>query len=449
MSLSECLGTFAATAVVPEAALAKAEIALIDTIGCALAGADAEGTRILARVVARQDNSGDCSIIGSARRAGPRDAALINGTAAHALDFDDVNWSLYGHPSVAILPTALALAEAEGRGGTAMLEAFAVGVEVAAKIGRFANPSLYEHGWHATCAIGAIGAAAAGGRLLGLDPPRMAMAIGIAASMAAGLRRNFGSMVKPFHAGRAAEIGVLAAQLAAEGFTADPEALEGRAGFYQVFNARITPTEAEMTAALGAPWDIVEPGIVIKRYPACAATHCALDALIELKQQHGLAPDQIEEIRVGADPLALKILQHPCPTTGLEGKFSMEFCMAVAAVEGAAGLEHFADRWISDRAVQELLPRVKVYDRTDLGAEAGGGVPAAVEVRLKDGRTLARTVTVPRGDPRNPIDTAELEAKFMSCARPVLGADAGAAFTALARVRNAKDMTALRPALCT
>lgn len=447
MTLSHILGAFAAREPVPADAVAKAEIAVIDTIGCALAGANEEGTLALSRVVARQDSAGDCTIIGSNRRAGPRDAALVNGTAAHALDFDDINWSLYGHPSVAILPTAIAIAEAEGLSGAQLLEAFAIGVEVAAKIGRFANPDLYVRGWHATCAIGALGAAAAGGRLLRLDGEQMSTAIGIAASMSSGLRRNFGSMVKPFHAGRAAEIGVLAAQLAQEGFTADPEALDGRFGFFQVFGARTTPDDAAMRAVLGRPWDIIDPGIVIKRYPACGATHCALDALLDLKAQHRLSAAHIDEIRVGAEPLALKVLQHPRPRTGLEGKFSMEFCMAVAAVDGQPGLEHFTAAWINNGDVQQMLPKVRVYDRTDLGGPMNDAVPASVEVWLKDGRRFEQTVKVPRGDPRNPISEAELKAKFVSCAAPVLGSGAETAFSLLSGARGVSSVAALRPAL--
>jgi 2-methylcitrate dehydratase PrpD len=442
MSLARVIAAFAAEVAVPADAFAKAEQAMVDTIGCALAGADAEGTRILARVVARQDSGGPCTIIGSSRRAGPRDAALINGTAAHALDFDDVQWSLYGHPSVAILPTALALAEQEGASGAAMLEAFAIGVEVAGKIGRFANPALYTHGWHATSAIGAIGAAAAGGRLLKLDADRLAMAVGIAASMACGLRRNFGSMVKPFHAGRAAEIGVLAAELAREGFTADAQALEGSAGFFEVFNARSVPTSDEMTAALGAPWEIIEPGIVVKRYPSCAGTHCALDAFLALKEQHGFTTADIEAVNVGADPLALKILQHPRPKSGLEGKFSMQYCIAVAAVDGAPGLHHFTDRWIGDEAVRAFLPKVVVFDRTDLGSK-DDGVPASVEVGLKDGRRLSQTVLVPRGDPRNAMSTAQLRDKFLDCARPALGGRTAAAYAELGQLRQASNLAGL------
>ena len=446
MSLSETLAAFAATTDVPTPVIEKARAAMIDTVGCALAGADADSTQILSRVVARQDNGGPCTVIGSRRTANARDAALINGTAAHALDFDDINWSLYGHPSVAILPTAMALAEAEGASGDALLSAFAIGVEVACKIGRFANPALYEHGWHATSAVGALGAAAAGGRLLKLDPGRMSMAIGIAASMASGLRRNFGSMTKPFHAGRAAEVGVLAAQLAQEGFTADAEALEGKAGYFQVLNARSTPSAGDLAAVLGKPWDLVDPGIVVKVYPACGATHCAIDGVLDLKQRHGWRPDEVEEIRIGADPLALKILQHPRPRTGLEGKFSMHFCLAVAAVDGAPSLHHFADDWLARADVQDLIGRVTIEDRSGLGGPDTDGVPASVEVRLKNGSRFEQTVLVPRGHPRNPISAAELEAKFLSCAAPALGDRSRDAYRTLSTL-SSKPVSEARRAL--
>lgn len=448
MTVSEVIGTFVVAASVPSEAVEKARIALIDTIGCAVAGVGETGTRILRETILPHSNRGDCTIWGAPERANPRDAALVNGTAAHALDFDDINWSLYGHPSVAILPAAMALGEARGATGKDVLEALSIGVQVAAKIGRFANPQLYYHGWHATCAIGAIGAAAAAARLRRLDAAQSAHALGTAASMASGLRRNFGSMVKPLHAGRAAEIGVLAADLAAGGFTADPEALEGRFGFFQVFNARSVPTPGEIRESLLETWDILDPGIVIKRYPSCGATHCALDAILALKDEYRFEAGDIAAIKVGAEQLALKVLQHSRPKSGLEGKFSMEYCMSVAAIDGTPGLDHFTDRWVGDANVQTMLPRIEVVDRADLGGERNDAVPASVAVTLSDGRSLEKVVKVPKGDPRNPFTTAELAAKFQGCVRPVLGdAAASAAWALLTRFEALPSLAPIRDAL--
>ena len=447
-TLSQTIAEFVVSPAVPADAIEKSSVAIADTIGCALAGTTEEGTAILRRTLAGRKNWGSATVIGTGERMSPREAALINGTAAHALDFDDINWTLYGHPSVAVLPAALAVAEDTGASGKALIEAYAIGVEVAAKIGRFANPGLYVHGWHATCAIGSLGAAAAVARLLKLDAKATAYALGIAASMSAGVRRNFGSMVKPFHAGRAGETGVLAGELAKGGFDSDPEALEGRFGFFQVFSARSTPTSAEMAAVLGKPWDVVDPGIVIKRYPACGATHCAIDAILELRDEHRFTDKDIAEIRVGAEPLALKVLLHARPKTGLEGKFSMQFCAAIAAVDGVPRLAHFAEKWVTDKRVTDLIERTKVYDRTDLGGPVNDAVPAAVDIVLKDGRTLSRTVSVPLGDPRNPMSERELAGKFVGCATPVLGeSKAKAAWEALGRLDRFASMDDMRPAL--
>lgn len=366
-----------------------------------------------------------------------RDAALVNGTAAHALDYDDISWTLYGHPSVAILPALLAVAEAENSSSADLLDAYTVGVEVAAKLGHWANPALYLRGWHATAALGVLGAASGVARLLRLPAAGIVNALGIAASHAAGLRENFGTMVKPLHAGRAAEAGLLSAMLAKEGFTASEHALDGRFGFFSVLATETTPTLSEVAQVLGQPWEVNNPGIVLKRYPSCGATHCALDALLDMKGELNFSGEDVAEIRCGAEPLALKVLQYPRPVTGLQGKFSMEFCLAVAALEGQPRLGHFTDDWARRPEVIAMVPRIVVEDRPDLGKARNDAVPADVEIRLDDGRSARRIVSVPSGDPRRPMTAAERRDKFLDCAgeMPKGGADAWDSLQGLADSR--------------
>jgi 2-methylcitrate dehydratase PrpD len=412
-TLSQAIARFVETAVVPASAREAAHVAIVDCIGCIIAGSATETVQTLAQALGGAE--GGVSVFGMARRAPMREAALINGTAAHALDFDDISWSMYGHPTVVILPPLLALAEAENRSYAEVLDAYAIGVEVSAKLGRWANPALYLRGWHATSALGILGAAAGAARLMKLPASGISTAIGIAASQASGIRENFGTMVKPFHAGRAAESALLSAMLARSGFTASEKVLDGRFGYFRVLNTEKTPTVREVRDVLGEPWELLSPGIVLKRYASCGATHCALDALLDLKQEIRFTGSQIAEIRCGAEPLALKVLQYPAPVNSLQAKFSMQFCLAVAASEGSPKLEHFSDAWATNPIIVDLMRRTSVIDRPDLGKDRNDAVPAEVEIVLKDGRTHRKSVSFPSGDPRNPMTEADRKAKFMDC----------------------------------
>lgn len=420
MTLAETLAGFivkAEAGAIPARAAAGAKAAIGDCIACILAGAATDTAGIVRDVIRANGGRPAATLLGQAVRASVPDAALANGVAGHALDYDDINWSMYGHPSVAVLPAALAVAESRGRSGRDLLAAYVVGVEVAAKLSRWANPRHYEHGWHATATLGTLGATAAAARLLDLPEDRTAMALGIGASEAGGVRRNFGSMTKPFHAGNAARAGVLAAQLAAGGFTADVRSLEGPFGFFDTLNGRETPEASALSVSLGRPYDVEEPGIVLKRYPACGCTHCALDALLELRQAHGFGAAEVVAVECAIHPLALKVLQHSRPRTGLEGKFSMEFCLAVALIEGHPRLQHFTDGWTRAPRVRELLPKLAMRPRPDLAeTPSADAVPAEVTVRLADGRCVSRRVSVPRGDPRKPMSAEERRAKFDECA---------------------------------
>lgn len=446
-ALSQVLANFVCEtdASAPGAAeIAAARTTITDCIGCIVAGAPTETAAIVRRLAARTGAAGAATLAGSNQRITAQAAALANGTAAHALDYDDILWTLYGHPSVTILPSALAVAETVGASGRDLIAAYAIGVEIIGKLGRYVNPQHYEHGWHATASIGVVGAAAAAARLLKLNTEQTAMALGIAASEASGVRRNFGTMTKPFHAGNAARGGVLAAELAREGFTSNLTAFEGEFGWAVTLNARTPPLAEELRARLGRPWELIEPGIVLKRYPACGGTHCGLDAMIAIKKEHQLALEEIESIDCDASPFAKKVLLYPRPKTGLEGKFSMEYSLAVAAIEGEAGLRHYEDAWVGDPRVQALLPKIGFRSRADLEpAVAADAVPAEVTVHAR-GRTFTRKVLVPSGDPRNPMTTGERREKFLGCTHGILpDAVATRFFEDLERLDTCTDVSGL------
>jgi len=278
------IAAFAAGSTPPAAARRRAAAAVLDTVGVMLAGASEPAARIV-QTVAVEEGRGDCGIVGTALRASASHAALANGTAAHALDYDDMCFVSLAHPSAPLVAAAIAAAEAAGASGAALLDGYVVGFEVEGRLGRVMNPAHYERGWHCTSTIGTVGAAAAVARILGLDVPAIGHAIAIAASEASGLKENFGTMVKPLHAGLAARNAILAARLAAAGLTASAHALDGAQGFLAAMDSA-TRSLDDAIADLGARWEIVDTGITVKLYPSCAGTHPSLDAVLDLRR-HG------------------------------------------------------------------------------------------------------------------------------------------------------------------
>ncbi len=407
----------------PEAARGAARRAILDTLGVMLAGSVEPTAERVRELIAHRRGPGEATVAGTGLRAGVEDAALANGTAAHALDYDDLQQSLSGHPSVPVLPAALALAEREHASGAALVAAFVAGVEVEAKLGRALNPGHYETGWHATSTLGVFGAAAAAARLLGLPPERTAHALAIAASLASGLKANFGTDVKPLHAGHAARSGLEAALLARAGFTANPRALEHDDGFGAAYGRGGAPAWDLVTAGLGAPHEVVDPGIGVKRYPACASTHQALDATLALSEEHAVDPAAVEAVECGVYYLAPHQLIHERADTPLEGKFSMAYCVAVALLDRAVGLAQFTEERVRRADVQALMPRVRMFVHPEQTTR--DCLPtrfSEVTITLRDGQRLARRVGLAKGQPRNPLTDDELAAKFRDCAARVLPA---------------------------
>jgi len=440
------LARFAAESDPPAAARAIAARAVLDTVGVTLAGAVEPAARIVQRV-AEAEGSGPHVVFGTALCSSAANAALANGTAAHALDYDDMCFVSLAHPSAPLVAAALAVGEAVSASGAALLDAYIAGFEIEARLGRAMNPRHYQRGWHCTSTLGTIGAAAAAARLLGLNAAAVGHALAIAASEASGLKENFGTMVKPLHAGLAARNGVLAALLARGGMTASAVALDGAQGFLAAMDSGVLSLD-EVAADLGTRWEILETGITVKLYPSCAGTHPTLDALLDLRQRERFTADQVDTIEVGVDPIVPTILIYDRPTSGLEGKFSMPFCAAAAVVRGRIGIDTFDAATLVDPAIAALRQRVTMRVDPTLDASAPSLTQSNVVVRLRDGRTLTASAHGARGYPEQPASNDELSAKFRSCASRVMGeAQARAALNALGGIERAPDVRQITAAM--
>ncbi len=398
---------------VPEPVREQVRRAFLDTLAVALAGASEPCARITADYARKLAAVPEATLFGLGVRTAAAEAALVNGTAAHALDYDDVSEAMMGHPSAPLVPAIVASAERAGASGEEATLAYVAGFEVQARLGRMLGPSHYARGWHPTSTLGTLGAAAAASRIFGLDEHRTSMALGMACSLAAGCRQQFGSMTKPLHAGVAARNGVTAALLAADGLTADPTAIEAPLGFGRLYGGDGLDVDRGLHG-LGETWLILEPGIGVKKYPCCYATHCALDAALELRGLHGERVAAARAVEVVAPQGALAPLIHDRPATGLEGKFSMPYCVAAALTDGDVRLATFSDEAVMRPEVRRLMERVRVREEP---RREGVRTPFYAELRLDLGDMQVRAfVDTPRGDPRKPLTWGELVDKFRDCA---------------------------------
>ena len=419
-------------------ARARAATAFCDTVGVILAGVP-ESAACIIRSTVTGESQGRCGVLGTSHRVGAGEAAMANGVAAHAHDYDDMCFVSLAHPSCALVPAILAAGELAGASGRDALDAYVIGFEIEGRLGRVMNPRHYhERGWHCTSSIGTLGAAAAAARLLGLDAGATIHALGIAASSACGLKENLGSMVKPLHAGMAARNGVMAARLAKAGFISSAQAIEGPQGYLTAMDSQNpAPALRAAVADLGSRWEILDTGITVKLYPSCAATHPPLDALLVLKQRHDLTAENVAAIDVEVDSMTARLLMYDRPSTALEAKFSMPFCAAAAIVFGPPSVETFEESRIQDPRVQKLLPAVtlRVNSSFDTAAPLS---QANVSVKLKDGRTVVERADGARGYPGR-LSDEELGTKFLTCARRSLSESAAA--RALAAVRGMESIT--------
>ncbi|AUW58983.1 MmgE/PrpD family protein [Sphingobium sp. SCG-1] len=399
-------------AVLPPQALTVAKQCILDWFAVTLPGSREHCAVLLAEELEAY-GAGPCSVIGRTSRLSPRDAALANGTASHALDYDDVNRTMAGHPSVAIFPAVLAIAESEKRTGREALVAFVAGYEMASVVGGLVGPSHYARGYHATGTVGAIGATVAAGLLLGLDETAMDHAIGLAATQSAGLKAMFGSMAKPLHAGKAAANGVLAARLAMRGFTGQPGVLEADQGFIGALS-----DEPVRVPAMPVPGTEIT-STLFKYHAACYFTHSTIDCLTALRVRTGLTPDAIATVELHVGPAHLQACQIGDPRSGLEAKFSLTHAAALALCgRDTAALETFTDAAIDDPQVAATRERVIVHG----DAAAGGAIFARIRTVAGECHDVAHDTGIVNTD--LVAQGARIDAKYLSLAVPVVGAAA-------------------------
>ena len=421
----------------PATTIEAARRGLLDTLGCALAGTQEPVAEIVADWVAENSTAGKAKVWGRHQSTGPVYAAFANGVSAHALDFDDSHPSVRGHASASLVPTAIAVGEAAGASGRDVLAAYAIGIEIAGKIGRAFGHGLVRGGWHPTAIVGALGATAVAARLSGHDAETLQRAWGIVASEVSGLVRNFGTMTKPFHAGHAARSAVVATSMAGAGMTADSEIFDGDDGVFDVYGAE-GEAPADLIAELGARWEIVDPGNYVKRWPCCYSNHRPIGALLRLIEENGLRADEVDEVVVSFLPSGDSALVSRQPKTGLEGKFSIEYVVAALLLDGGLVLETFTDAQVMRPSAQALLGKVRRETIADDKNYTGLVGHNEVTVTTGRGRFHTREDRTP-GSPAWPIDDADRAAKFVDCAGLSLGDEA--ARVLLTVVEKTSDLT--------
>jgi 2-methylcitrate dehydratase PrpD len=407
----------------PDVVVAKGKKSILDGLGLALSGSVAKSGELVRRHVSDLSTpSGAATIIGSDLKVPARFAAFCNGVGIHADDYDDTQlavakdrvYGLLTHPTAPALPAALAMGETLNASGADIMLAYHLGVEVECKIAEAINPRHYQQGFHATATCGTFAAASAAGRLMGLDMPTMKRALSIAGSQSAGLRENFGTMTKPFHAGRSSESGVVAAQFASYGWSAAGNILEAPRGFFKAAGGGYDASAID--GKLGAPWTFAEPGVSIKPHPSGSLTHPGMTKMKQLIAENNITAKDVRRVRIGTNSNMPNALIHHQPQNELQAKFSMEFCMAILLLEGRAGLTEFTDEVVLRPDVKEMVAKVDFV--VDDRAEAAGYhlMTTYIDIELTDGRTISGMADFGKGSPANPMSYNEVADKFLECA---------------------------------
>jgi 2-methylcitrate dehydratase PrpD len=412
------------TADIPADVMHLGKRSILDGIGLALAGSVAESGHIVRRHLKSLgcDTAKGCTIIGSRMKMPARFAAFANGVAIHADDYDDTQlavakdrvYGLLTHPTAPALPPVLAIGERDGRSGRDVLTAYQIAVEVETKLSEAMNPRHYQDGFHSTATVGTIAAGAGVAQLLGFNIEQTRRTLSIAASQAAGLRENFGTMMKPFHAGRACESGVVAAEFAQFGFTATPIILEAGRGFFKAAGGGYDPQSID--GKLGNPWSFAFPGVSIKPHPSGSLTHPGMGLMLDLIMKNDIKPAQVRKVAVGVNRQNVNALIHNRPVNELQAKFSMQFCMAILLLRRKAGLAEFTDSVVNRPDVKAMIEKI------DYGvhpaAEAAGyeKMTTIIDIELTDGRKIGGSADFGKGSPANPMSDDELANKFQECA---------------------------------
>jgi 2-methylcitrate dehydratase PrpD len=406
---------------IPPEVIALGKKSILDAFGLALYGATDETWTILDKYTApfRTKETG-ALVLGTDVSLPARFAAFANGVAIHAEDFDDTQLSthpdrVYGlltHPSVPVFPAALALSELSKSNGKDFMLAYHLGVEVETKVAEAISPRHYEDGFHSTGTCGVFGSVVACAKLNRFNAQQTATGMGIAASQAAGLRESFGTMTKPFHAGHAAEAGLVAADLAALGWTAAEKILEAQRGFFHAYGGSYDPQTMQ---TLGKPWTLASPGVSIKPFPSGSLTHPAMTELQLLIHQYDIKASDVESMEVGTNKNMPNALIHHQPKNALQAKFSMEFCMAILLLDRKAGLSEFIDAVVNRPDVQDMIRRIHFVVSPEAEAAGYDKMASLLKINLRNGKVITGRADFAKGSPANPMSFDEVAEKFMGC----------------------------------
>ena len=407
---------------IPSEVIELGKKSMVDGLGLALSGSVAETGVILKKYLEQQGLSGQTTVIGTGLRVQERFAAFANGVGVHADDYDDTQlavqkdrvYGLLTHPTAPCLPAALAVSEKHDQSGQELISAYNLGLEVETKISEAMSPRHYQHGFHSTATCGVFASTSAVAKLYGLDSDTTTRALAIAGSQAAGLRENFGTMTKPFHAGRAAEAGVIAADLAQAGWTATDKILESPRGFFQAHGGGYELDA--LHGKLGNPWTFMDPGVSIKPHPSGSLTHPGMTKMLELVLEHDIQPGDVEKVDVGTNHNMPNALIHHRPTDELQAKFSMEFCMAILLLERRGALPEFTDEVVNSSDVKSMISRINFGVHPEAEAAGYDKMTTIIDIHMKDGEVISGRADFGKGSPANPMSYDEVADKFRGCA---------------------------------
>lgn len=411
------------TTSVPDDVIEIGKKSILDGIGLALSGSVAKSGEFVRSYLKELGiKEGSSTVIGMGMKVPTRFAAFANGVGIHADDFDDTQlavakdrvYGLLTHPTAPALPAALAVAEAKGASGADAMLAYHLGVELECKIAEAINPRHYQHGFHATATCGTYAAAAASAKLKGLNVEQTVRALGCAGSQSAGLRENFGTMMKPFHAGRSSESGVVAADFAELGWTTTDKILEAPRGFFQAAGGGFDADA--ISGKLGKPWTFASPGVSIKPHPSGSLTHPGMTEMLRLIREHNIKAADVERVDVGTNQNMPNALIHHRPKNELQAKFSMEFCMAILLLEGRGGLPEFTDEVVERPDVKAMIEKVNFHVHPEAEAAGYDKMTTILDIHLKHGRTISGRADFGKGSPANPMSYDECADKFRGCA---------------------------------
>jgi 2-methylcitrate dehydratase PrpD len=432
---------FDLNAISPEA-YRLAKTAIIDTLGVTIAGVSEPCTTLLLDTSGVATAPGTCSIFGTSRQTSALDATFINGTASHALDYDDFSQPMGGHQSAPLVAPLMALAEERGLSGLQLLQSYIVGIETEIRLARAVNFYHYDKGWHPTATLGVFGAAAASAHLLGLNPKQVSTAMAIAASFASGLKANFGTMVKPLHVGQCARNGLLATLMAQVGYDANPAALEHQQGFFNAFNGSGNFNADLIFKDWAHPLEVLSPSMGLKQFPCCGSAIPAVAMALQLRHEEPLEIAEIEKIEILPHKRRLPHTNNPDPQSPLAAKFSVQYAVCLTLLKGAPKLNDFEGTAHFDPDVRKLMAKTIAREHPDMPDDSPEQFGAEVIITLKSGTQLSRRVNslIGRGGD-NPLSTDELWEKFSDCAqRSIDAALIRPLFDALEALENIKDI---------